>query len=602
MDIKDVPERESVPDEFKWDLLTVYDTDEAWSADLDRMKKLIPHLRTYKGRLKDDPSGMAKCIHDMDDIERSAERIFTYSHLKHDSDLRVTKYQEMHERAEIFAVSLSEATSYMVPEILSSSEDVLNSLLDHPDLEFARVVIREVLRNRTHYLDENSELLLAMGSKATGVASTAFRMLNDADLRFGTVKDGDGNDHELTHGRFGSMLMDGDRELRKSAFMRLHTTYETFGNTFTALLDGEMESRRYHSRVRRFPSSLEASLNTDEVPPRVFRNIISAVKESLPDLHSYVRMRKDALGLNEIHPYDLYVPLVQDLDRSVPYPEACSTVLKAVEPMGHDFKDITNEFFTHRWIDVYENKGKRSGAYSSGSYDTPPYILMNYDDKVKDLFTLAHEMGHSIHSRLSNITQPHIQADYPILIGEVASNVNEALLSDLLMRTWKGRKERAFLMTHELEEMRTSVFRQCLFAEFEEKVSSLVDSGEPLTKDLLCEIYSKMNAEYYGPDLVIDPPLSMEWARIPHFYLDFYVYKYVTGYCCARSIAKRVLEGDHGTKDGYLALLRSGGSLPPLEALKLAGIDLGRPDPIREALSSMGKTISDLRSAILHGE
>jgi oligoendopeptidase F len=306
--------------------------------------------------------------------------------------------------------------------------------------------------------------------------------------------------------------------------------------------------------------------------------------------------------LDEIHPYDLYVPLVQDLERTVPYEEACSTVLSAVSPLGPEFEDITRQFFTHRWIDVYENKGKRSGAYSSGSYDTPPYILLNYDDRVKDLFTLAHEMGHSMHSHLSNASQPHIQADYPILLGEVASNVNEALLAAHLLKRWRRRRERAYLLNHELEEMRTSVFRQCLFAEFERKVSSMVDSGEPLTKDLLCGIYGSLNREYYGPDLVIDPLLCMEWARIPHYYHDFYVYKYVTGYFSARSIAKRVLAGDGSAKEGYMRLLRSGGSLPPLEALQASGVDLERPDPIREALSPLGNMVGDLRKALTNAQ
>lgn len=588
------PARSEVPEEYRWDLTRIYDSDEDWAKDMDKVRSRIPEISAFNGRLAGDASNIASCLRTIDGIEQDMERIYLYSHLKHDEDLNVRKYQDMLERARSLSAGLSEASSFVVPDILSSPPGFLDGIMDDTRLEFARVPLREVLRMREHYLDEASEMLLAMGQKPLGAVSRTFRMLNDADLSFGTVLDGSGSERPLTHARYSMYLLDPDRTLRKNAFEGLLGAYKALRNTMASLISGEMEGRRFLARARRYSSALEYALDPDEVTSEVYMNVIGAVSEFLPELHRYMRVRKEMMGLDELHMYDLYVPLVSDVVKEVPYEDAVELVMDSLSPAGDRLIAPARELFSGNTIDLIESVGKRSGAYSSSCYDRPPYILMNYTGKVKDLFTLSHEMGHSLHSLIANRSQPHIQADYPILLAEVASNFNEALLSHHLLQTWTSGAERAYLLNHELEEARTSVFRQCMFAEFEQRVSALAEKEEPLTPDLLCDIYGDLNRKYYGPDVVIDDAIRMEWSRIPHFYYDFYVYKYVTGFCCARSIAERVLSGDDEAKEGYLSMLGSGGSLPPLDALRLAGVDLSRPDPIREALSGFGPTIEEM--------
>jgi oligoendopeptidase F len=467
-----------------------------------------------------------------------------------------------------------------------------------PILEFARVPIRSILRTRDHFLSEKEERILAMADDVLDASSKTYRMLNDADMTFPTIKDEEGDEVEISHGRFIGLLTGKDREVRRNALEGFYSSYRTHRNTFTSILEGEMKKRSFKARVRNFESALHASLHGDEVGPDLYNGLIDAVHDSFPDFYRYVELRKKVLDLEELHMYDVYVPLVEDFSRKIEFKQAKDIVIGALEPLGDEILGIVKKGMASRWIDVYENRGKRSGAYSSGCYDSPPFILMNYDKNVREVFTLAHEMGHSVHTYLANKNQPHITADYRIFVAEVASTVNEVLLLDHLRKIWKSKEEQIYLVNHYLESFKGTVFRQTMFAEFERDVQDMVEKDIPLTPDLLCEHYGKMNRDYFGPNMVIDDEIMLEWARIPHFYYNFYVYKYATSFSVANAIATRILKGESDQLDNYIGMLRSGGSKPPLELLRDAGVDLSTPAPISEALNVFGSLITEMNEML----
>ncbi|MGA1792529.1 MAG: oligoendopeptidase F [Thermoplasmatota archaeon] len=595
---KEVPSRDSIDDEHKWDLAPLYNNPDAWETEYKDVEASYPKFLKFKGRLKESNDVIADYIRFSDELSRKLERVYTWAHLKHDEDLNDGGFQSMYDRVINLMVRIETETSFFVPELLSLPEDRLKGLLEDPVLEFAWVPLRSIIRTREHFLSEKEEKLLAMADDVLDASSKTYRMLNDADLKFPTIKDEEGNEIEISHGRFVGLMMSGDREVRKRTLEEFFSSYGSHRNTFTSILEGELKKRAFLAKARNYPSALHASLDSDEVTPDLYNSLIDAVHGSFGDFYRYVELRKKALGVKELHMYDVYVSLVKEFKRKVPFEEAKELVLEALAPLGSDILDIVKEGLSSRWIDIYENRGKRSGAYSSGCYDSPPYILMNYDENIRELFTLAHEMGHSVHSYLSNRNQPHITADYKIFVAEVASTVNEILLLNHLMKIWTGNEEQTYLVNHYLESFKGTVFRQTMFSEFERDVQALVEEGTPLTPDLLCENYGKLNKNFFGPSMVIDKELELEWARIPHFYYNFYVYKYATSFCVANAIATRILEGDKEQLDRYISLLKAGGSKPPVELLLGAGVDLRTTEPITEALNVFGDLVKRMESLI----
>ncbi|MGA1820988.1 MAG: oligoendopeptidase F [Thermoplasmatota archaeon] len=591
-----LPDRSDVPLEHRWDLSNLYSNDDLWEKDLKKVEGSIPRILKFRGRLAGSIDDLSDCLRYIDDLSRLMEKVYNYSHLRHDENTADTNYQGMDDRAKRMLVNVDTAMSFMVPEILSMKKEDLVKLLEEPKLRFAYVPLREIIRKKDHFLSEKEERIMSMAEEPLESPSKIFRMLNDADLKFPNITDRSGNEVEITHGRFIGFMMDQDRNIREDAFRGFYSSYTAHKNTYCAALEGDFKKRVFRSRIRNYSSSLEASLDSDEVTPEVYTGLIDAVREKLPAMYKYVQLRKRSLGLDRLHMWDVYAPLVKDFEKEVTFDEASEIVISALEPLGEEVQDIIKEGLSGRWIDRFENRGKRSGAYSSGCYDSPPYILMNYDNKVKDLFTLAHEMGHSVHTFLSNRNQPHMTADYRIFVAEVASTVNEILLMNYLRGKWTSMEERTFLVNHHLEGFKGTVFRQTMFAEFERDVSVMVENGIPLTPDSLCELYGKLNGDYFGPDVELDEEIRMEWARIPHFYYNFYVYKYATGYSSATAIARRILEG--GDLENYLAMLKAGGSKPPLELLKGAGVDLATPEPVRSALEVFSDLVDEMDGLI----
>ena len=593
-----LPDRKEVKEEDTWDLSPIFARDELWDEELHSIRSTISDISKYQGQIGSSVSSLATFLHLLDDISRRMGNLSAYAHLRHDQDLSNVVYQAMNDRAQRLYVEIDTATSFLVPEILSRGDEELTALLEEEELKFAAVPLRSIIRNREHYLSEPEEKILAMSGEALNVAPRTFSIFNNADLTFPTIKDDRGSDVTITHAKFMGLLMSPDRRVRREAFQGVLGTYDSFKNTMTSLLDGEFKSRTFMSQVRKYPSALEASLDDDEVTPAVYQNLIDTVREFLPSLHRYLEVRRRAMGLDELHIYDVYVPLVEDFDRKLSFNESSDIIIEALKPLGEEAIGIARKGFDDRWIDRYENRGKRAGAYSSGSYDSNPYILMNYEGNVHDLFTLAHEMGHSIHTSLSSRNQPHIQAEYKIFVAEVASTTNENLLMDHLKKIWTTPDELLYLVNHSLEEFRGTVFRQTMFAQFELEICRRLEGGEPFTSEMLCDIYGDLNREYFGPGVVVDDEIRIEWARIPHFYYNFYVYKYATGYSAATDISRRILSGEEGALEGYLNMLKAGRSKPPLELLKMAGVDLSSPEPIRRGLEVFDSLVTELDELI----
>jgi oligoendopeptidase F len=590
----EIPSRDKISPENKWDLDPLYKKLDKWEKEFKEVVNEYPQLKEFQGKLSNGNETIAEYIKISDNISRKLERVYTWAHLKHDEDLNDTAYQALHDRVVNLMVKIETDTSFFVPELLSLPDERIDTLMKDTVLEFARVPIRSILRTREHFLSEKEERILAMADDVLDASSKTYRMLNDADLKFPAVKDEDGNSIEISHGRVVGLLMSGDRRVRQETLEGFYSSYRSHKNTFTSIIEGEMKKRAFRAKVRNFPSALHASLHGDEVTPDLYNGLIDAVHGAFPYFYDYVQLRKRLLGVDELHMYDVYVPLVKDFKKKVLFEDAKKIVMDALALLGEEVIDIVSEGMGSRWIDVYENKGKRSGAYSSGCFDSPPYILMNYDQNVREVFTLAHEMGHSVHTYLSNRNQPHLTADYKIFVAEVASTVNEILLLDHLRKIWTAEDEQIYLVNHYLESFKGTVFRQTMFAEFERDVQEMVEKDVPLTPDLLCEHYGKLNREYFGPEMVIDKEIELEWARIPHFYYNFYVYKYATSFSVANAIATRILQDDQDQLDSYISMLKSGGSKPPLDLLMDAGVDLRTPAPISEALEVFGSLVKEM--------
>lgn len=597
---KEIPKREEVPVELTWDLATIFETDEKWEAEFDALNKEIPKIKEFQGTLGDSAETLYNMFTFQDQISERLGKLYTYSHMKYDEDTTNAFYQAMNQKAESILTLASSNMSYIVPEILKIDEAKIESFLkEKQELQQYKKTLDEIIRQKEHILSEKEEVLLSEASEALQTPSQTFGMLNNADLKFPLIKDENGEEVELTHGRYIRFLESKDREVRKAAFEAMYDTFGNFKNTFATTLNGNVKKDNFYAKVRNYRSARHSALDSNNIPETVYDNLVESVNDKLSLLHRYTELRKKVLVLDDLHMYDLYVPLVEGVDMKITYEEAQDFVLKSLAPLGEAYTNIVKEGFQSRWIDVVENKGKRSGAYSSGSYGTNPFILLNWQNKVNDVYTLTHELGHSLHSYYTRKNQPYRYGNYSIFVAEVASTCNEALLSEYLLNHLNDEKERLYILNHFLEGFRGTVFRQTMFAEFEHDIHVRSQNGEPLTADSFTEIYYELNKKYFGKHVNVDEQIGLEWARIPHFYYNYYVYQYATGYSAATSLASQILSEKDAAVNRYIDYLKAGSSDFPIEVLKKAGVDMTSKQPILEALDVFEEKLNEFEKLIL---
>ena len=583
--------RSEISENYKWNLNSLVTSDEAWQQGMDKIsEQLKSFTQRFKGHLANT---LLECLTERAAIDEAFEQLYVYATMKHHEDTGDAKYQGFADMASRLHVELMTAESFIEPEILSLDESKLHAA----ELESFRHYLNDLLRQKKHVMSAEVEEILAQAQEVGQGASDIFDMLDNADIKFGSVTDEDGNQVELTHSRYGAMLSSQDRELRKNVWHTYYDSYMYLKNTLAATYTASVKKDVFFAKARKYPSAMEAALSSNNIPKTVYTGLIDTVHEFLPQMHRYMKLRKKALQLPELRVYDLYTPMVKQVDDNVSYEDALKTVLKSLAPLGEAYQKASETGLKGGWIDVYESAGKMSGAYSWGAYGGHPYILMNYENKTDDMFTLTHELGHAMHSYYSWGNQPYIYGDYTIFLAEVASTVNEALLMEYLLKNTTAPAMTAYLTNTWLEQFRTTVFRQTLFAEFEMITHQMAESGEPLTLEALNKVYRGLNEKYYGKELILDDKLDLEWARIPHFYRAFYVYQYATGYSAAIAFAKRILAGGDGVTK-YLEFLKSGSSEYSIDILKKAGVDMSQPAPIREALEKFGDLIGEMENIL----
>ncbi|MFB8421685.1 oligoendopeptidase F [Priestia megaterium] len=593
--VKKLPSRSEIKVEDTWKLEDIFASDDAWEKEFEEVKTLIPKMEKFKGKLGESAQTLYDALQEQDELTMRVSKLYTYAHMRYDQDTTNSFYQGLNDRIKTLYTQIASALSYVTPEILSIEESKIKQYMaEHKELKLYAHALDEITRERPHILSESEEALLAQASEVLGSSSNTFGMLNNADLEFPSIKDENGEEVEITHGRYIRFLESSDRRVREEAFKAVYETYGKFKNTFASTLSGTVKKDNFSARVRHYNSARHSALSTNNIPEEVYDNLVKTVNDNLHLLHRYIDLRKKVLGIEELHMYDLYTPLVKDVKMEVTYEEAKDYILKGLKPLGEDYLNVLKEGFENRWVDVHENKGKRSGAYSSGTYGTNPYILMNWQDNVNNLFTLAHEFGHSVHSYYTRKTQPYPYGDYSIFVAEVASTCNEALLNDYLLKTIDDEKQRLYLLNHYLEGFRGTVFRQTMFAEFEHGVHVRAQNGEPLTPELLTKLYYDLNKKYFGDNLVIDEEIGLEWARIPHFYYNYYVYQYATGFSAAAALSKQILEEGDAAVERYVGFLKSGSSDYPIEVLKKAGVDMTTSQPIEEALAVFEEKLTEM--------
>lgn len=590
-----IPKRSEVARENTWAIEDIFATDEAWETALEELKKFPERIASYKGRLAESADTLLGYLKMCDEISVACDALGNYAQRKSDEDTAVAKYQSYTGQLMNVYVAINSAGSFETPELIAIPDETLDGFYKaNKDLELYRHHLDRIRLKKEHVLSEAEEKLLAMTGEMGNSAENIYGMFADADLKFDDAVDKDGKAHQVTHGSYIPLVKSTDRVLRKSAFESMYKSYGTFRNTCAATLNAQIKAVNFYSQARKYGSSLEAALSANEVPTEVYTNLIKAVHDNMHYMYDYVALRKKLLGVDELHYYDLYTPIVSDFEMKVTFEEAKETVLKALAPMGEEYLAILREGFENRWIDVYENEGKTSGAYSAGAR-VHPYVLLNHKDTLDCMFTLAHEMGHAIHSYLSNKNQPVVYSDYVIFVAEVASTCNEALLMQYLLAHTDDKKEKAYLINYFLEQFRTTLYRQTMFAEFELKCNEICASGDSLTADTLCEIYGELNKLYFGDGVVLDEDIKMEWARIPHFYYDYYVYQYATGYSAAIALSQRILkEGAPAVKDYIEGFLSDGCSTDPISLLKRAGVDMSTTKPVTDALALFGDLIKQM--------
>ena len=576
--------REEISNEFKWKMEDIYPTEEAWEADYRKVSECVPMIKSFEGTLGDSAEQLCKMQETYDDINWTVEKLHVYANQRMHENTANAFYQGLVGRVQVLEVQLMEATSYIMPEILAIPEENFKAMLESDVLAKYRTYFGRILRKKAHVLSGEMEELLAGAREVGEGPSDIFMMFNNADIKFPVITGEDGKPVEITHGRYGRLIESQDRTVREAAFKGLYDSYGKFINTIAATYRANVKQACFFAKARKYPSSLAAALDNSAIPVSVYDNLIESVHNHLPALHKYVSVRKQKLGVDELHMYDLYVPMIGDVDKKIPYEEAKKIVLEGLKPLGEDYQALLKEGFENGWIDVYENEGKRSGAYSWGAYGTHPYVLLNYNDSLNHTFTLAHEMGHALHSYHSDAAQDFIYAGYKIFVAEVASTCNEALLIHHLLENSKDDAEKAYLLNYFLEQFRTTLFRQTMFAEFEKIAHVKCEAGETLTAEKLCDIYYDLNKQYFGDDIVVDKEIALEWARIPHFYTPVYVYQYAPGFSAAIAISSKILAGEPGIVEKYKKFLSGGSSLDCIDLLKLCDVDMTETKPVEDAL------------------
>ncbi|WP_205079564.1 oligoendopeptidase F [Pelotomaculum sp. FP] len=580
-----IPTRAEVPEQYKWRLEDIYASDAEWERDFQKLRIMVKEIQAFKGRLGESPGVLLETLRAEERLQQLNEKIYAYARMRRDEDNTNSIYQAMTDRADSLSTEAQTAVSFILPEILALPEETLAGFRRaERGLDLYEFAFEEIMRQKDHTLSPAEERIIAQAGEVTEAPSNIFKMVNNADITFEPIEDEKGARVEVTHGRYTRLMESRDRRVRRDAFTSMYSSYHKLRNTLAATLSSSVRRDIFYARVRRHPSALQASLFEDNIQPQVYDNLIETVRRNNGAMQRYVDLRRRRLGLDQLHMYDLYVSLAGEVDWDISYAESVEIIKQALAPLGSFYGEIMARGLAAGWVDIYENKGKSSGAYSWGPYGTHPYILMNYQNNLSNLFTLAHELGHAMHSYFAFNAQPYIYAHYKIFTAEVASTVNECLLMDYLLKTVTDRDKKLYLLNHYLEQFRGTVFRQTMFAEFEKIIHARVEAGEALTPDLLGEIYHQLNLDYYGPGIVVDRDIDMEWARIPHFYEAFYVYKYATGFSAAVALSRQILTEGEPAVARYLDFLRSGGSGYPLDLLKAAGVDLSAPLPVQEGL------------------
>ena len=591
--------REEIDSKYKWDLSSMFPSDEAFEAGLEELKAYCPKLLAFKGKISTSAQALLEFLQLEDQMTLLLYKIINYAERKSDEDTRVAKYQAYVANATSAYTQVGEATSWFAAELLAiPAESVEKFYAEVPALEFYRRKLNKILNQREHTLSAEEEALLARAEELAVQPTNIFSMFDDADLTFDDAVDSEGKTHKLTSGSFVPLLMDADRVLRESAFKQLYSRFGEFRNTSAAILTSQVKNLQFFSSSRKYASSLEAALAENEIPVEVYNNLIDAVHQNFPAFYKYVDLRKRVMGLDELHFWDVYTPLVDDVDMKFTYEEACDLIVKALAPMGEEYVGLVKKGLESRWVDVYETPGKRSGAYSAGGKGMNPVMLLNFQGGLDDVYTLIHEMGHSLHTYFSSHNQEITYSDYSIFVAEVASTCNEALLSHYLLEHETDPARHAYILNHFLEGFRGTIYRQCMFAEFERDISQMNADGVALNAEVLSERYGKLCAEYFGPGIELDEEIKLEWSRIPHFYYNFYVYQYCIGFSAAIALSQRILsEGEPAVKD-FIGYLSGGCSKTPIELLRGAGVDMATPDPVNAALKYFGELVDQLEQEL----
>lgn len=594
-------QRAEVPEALKWKLTDLYASDEQWEAQVAEIDRMSEAIAQYRGKLGESASTLTEFFQKQDTLLNKLSRVYVYANQSYHQDTADTHYQAYVAKAESVKVDVLSALSFADPEILSIPQETMEQFYkDAPELEQYRRAIEVITRRREHTLSVAEENILAAAGELAAGPENTFSMFNNADIKFPYITDVEGNRIQITHANFIRFLNDKDRSLRKQVFRGVYDTYAKWGNTVASVFVSNLKQENFFAKMRKYPSVRAMHLSEGNIPETVYDNLIETVHRHLPDMHRYMALRKKILGVEHLHMYDLYVPLVPDADQTIPYEEAKENVAKALAPMGKAYTDILREGYENGWIDVVANANKRSGAYSWGAYGTHPYVLLNQQDDLDSMFTLAHEMGHAIHTYYSDKTQPYRYSGYLIFVAEVASTCNECLLNHYLLEHETEAKNRNYILNHYLENFRTTLFRQTMFAEFEKIVHEKTALGESLTKDELNKIYHDLNVRYYGPDVVVDNEIDYEWMRIPHFYTAFYVYQYATGFSAAVAFSKKILEEGQPAVDRYVKEFLSGGcSKDPIDLLAAAGVDMSTPHPVEDALSVFAKYLDEFEKQMV---
>ena len=591
-------ERSTIENKFKWTIDEMYQNEESIEKDIQKVKELIEEVKRYKGILADSEENIFKALNISEEASRILQNLYVYTHMKSHEDTRINKNQSNATKIDMLSTELSMATSYMVPEIIAMDNEKLENYLKTEKLSHYKKYVDDILRLKPHTLNEREEELLAAVADLSGVPENVYDMLSFADLQFPEIEDENGEKVRVTHSNFSLFLKSKDARVRKDAFEAMYGIYGQYKNTFASTLYGGIKSEIFYAKTRKYESALQGSLFQDNVSVDVYNNLIDAVHENLDTLNDYIDLKKKFLGLDKINMYDLYVPLTENFDMEISYEKAQKIILEALKPLGEEYLENVKKAFAEGWIDVYGNEGKQGGAYSWGSYDSKSYILMSYKDDLNSLFTLIHEMGHSMHSFYSKNNQPYLYSGYKIFVAEVASTLNELLLINYLLKNAESKEERVYLLNYYLEQFRTTVYRQTMFAEFEKICHGKVEEGEPLTAEDFNNIYYDLNKKYYGESCEVNEEIALEWARIPHFYSNFYVYKYATGFSAASALSKQILEEGESAVSRYKEFLKSGGSEFPLDQLRKAGVDMEKKESVDEALHVFKDLVKQLEKEL----